>query len=252
MATWAIGDIQGCDAEFKALLKRIRLDSTNDRLVLVGDIVNRGPASLKALRRARRHSALAVLGNHELHLLGVAAGIRTTKRGDTIDDILAAEDRDELVDWVRHLPVETEAAGWRVVHAGLLPTWTDKDVVRWARTAESRLRSDSYAEFLKDAFSKTPSPAADALQVFTRIRMVDEAGNPDFRFKGGLADAPESLRPWFQKRLSQQPTVFGHWAALGFTEGADWMSLDTGCIWGRELTAVCLESGERVSVARRK
>ncbi|MFT6396219.1 MAG: bis(5'-nucleosyl)-tetraphosphatase (symmetrical) [Bradymonadia bacterium] len=250
MATWAIGDIQGCDAEFKAILKQIHRNRPDDRLVLVGDVVNRGPASLKALRRAKRSANLTVIGNHEVHLLAVAAGIRTTKKADTLDDILGAPDRADLIDWIRHLPVTSTIAGWRVVHAGLLPEWSDDDIELWAARIEAKLRSDRYVDFLVDTFGKTPSPEAAAFQVFTRIRMVDADGKPDFRFKGGPPDAPSWLRPWFEARASKMPVVFGHWAALGFTQGADWMSLDTGCVWGRELTAVCLETGERVAVTR--
>lgn len=250
MATWAIGDIQGCDAEFTALLKRIDLQRPSDQLVLVGDIVNRGPGSLAALRRAVQTADLSVIGNHEVHLLAVAAGIRKMKTGDTVEEILLAPDAADLLHWVRHLPVEAEVAGWRVVHAGLLPEWSDDDVHRWARRVEMHLRSDDHVGFLRDAFSKHPSADARALQVFTRIRMVDQDGHPDFRFKRGPSEAPKSLRPWFTSRASTTRTVFGHWAALGFTEGDDWMSLDTGCVWGRELTAVCLETGERVSVNR--
>lgn len=253
MATWAIGDIQGCADEFDDLLRAIRLRPGHDRVVLVGDVVNRGPDSLRALRVAKNLDAAMVLGNHDLHLLAVAGGVRKMRGGDTIGPILEAEDRDELLRWLRGQPFVRYEKGWRVVHAGLLPTWERDDIDRWARKASDRLAGDDWREAVAELFDrgKTKRKSVRAVNVMTRVRMVDADGRPDFSYKG----PPERRRgrlPWFEARAHDVPTVFGHWAALGHRSGDGWLAIDSGCVWGNALTAVNLTSGVTVSVPARR
>lgn len=252
MATWAIGDIQGCAVELDQLLQKIGFRPGRDKLVLVGDIVNRGPDSLRALRRAKELDATAVLGNHDLHLLAVHAGLRPVRRGDTIAPILRAPDCEELIKWLRSRPILAHAKGWRVVHAGIDPSWDARKLARWTDKLARRLRSDQYKTLLQEAFGpiEGQSRSVQALNVMTRIRMLDEHGNPDFSFKGPPS-ASQSGRPWFEQRPNDEPTVFGHWAALGYSRGPNWLGIDTGCVWGNELTAVNLKSGTKVSVPSR-
>ena len=249
MATWAVGDIQGCATEFDRLLSKISFRAGRDRLVLVGDIVNRGPDSLPALRRAKELAATVVLGNHDLHLLAVHAGVRSEKNGDTLGPILQAPDCDELITWLRNRPVLAHAKGWRVVHAGVDPRWEAANIERWARKVEHRLRGDAYVTLLEEAFgpASEQSKSVRVLNVMTRIRMVDEHGEPDFSFNVHPSASPTGV-PWFEPRANDIPTLFGHWAALGFSKGPNWLGIDTGCVWGNQLTAVNLKTGTRVSV----
>jgi bis(5'-nucleosyl)-tetraphosphatase (symmetrical) len=249
MAIWAIGDIQGCANEFERLLTAIDFRPRSDQLVLVGDLVNRGPDSLGVLRRARELEPTVVLGNHDLHLLALAAGVRSLRRGDTLDAILSAPDASILLKWLRQQPVIAYAEGWRVVHAGLDPRWETNDIDRWNKKVRRRLSGDAYRDLLVEAFGPQDQQGrtARALNLMTRIRMVDADGEPDFSYSGPPT-ADDDRVPWFEVRRRSTPTVFGHWAALGFSRGPDWMGIDTGCVWGNQLTAVNLKSGDRVSV----
>jgi bis(5'-nucleosyl)-tetraphosphatase (symmetrical) len=256
MATYAIGDIQGCYDEMRRLLDTIGFDPAQDRLWLVGDLVNRGPQSPEVLRylRGLGERAIAVLGNHDLHLLVVAAGVRKPHRGDTLDALLAAPDRDELLDWLRRQRLMHVDAGYAMVHAGLLPQWSIAQALALAREVETALQGPDYGEFLNCMYGNAPVQWHDDLSGYDRLRVIINAmtrlrlctpdGVMEFTHKTGLADAPAGYLPWFDipgRASSDTPVLFGHWAALGLTLRADVLGLDSGCVWGRRLTAVRLE-----------
>ena len=232
MTTYAIGDVQGCFDALQALLQKIRFDPAHDTLWFTGDLVNRGPRSLETLRFVKRlgERAVSVLGNHDLHLLAVAAGVAKQKKQDTFDEILAAHDRDELLDWLRHrLLLHHDAAlGWTLVHAGLLPPWGLADAQRLAREAESGLQSDRAGGFLAHMYGDLPDRWREDLtgherlrvivNAFTRLRYCGLEGNMDLRFKGAPGSQPPDRVPWFkvpQRRSRGLRIVFGHWSTLG-------------------------------------
>jgi bis(5'-nucleosyl)-tetraphosphatase (symmetrical) len=256
MATYAIGDIQGCYDEMRRLLDAVGFDPAQDRLWLVGDLVNRGPQSVEVLRylRGLGDHAVAVLGNHDLHLLVVAAGVRKPHRGDTLDALLAAPDRDELLDWLRRQRLMHADAGYAMVHAGLLPQWSIAQALALAREVEAALQGPDYGEFLNCMYGNTPAQWRDDLagydrlrvivNAMTRLRLCTPGGVMEFTHKTGLTDAPAGYLPWFDvpgRASSDTPVLFGHWAALGLTLRSDVLGLDSGCVWGRRLTAVRLE-----------
>ena len=256
MATYAIGDIQGCHVELVRMLEEIGFDQANDTLWLVGDLVNRGPGSLEVLRLVKSlgDSAIAVLGNHDLHLLAVAAGVGKPHRTDTLDDVLDAPDRDELLDWLRHQRLLHVAGDYVLVHAGLLPQWSVEQAADLAREAEAKLRGGKYVKFLERMYGNTPSAWDDELagydrlrvivNAFTRLRVLSERGEMEFRFKGELHNIPEGYVPWYEApdRNSRDATViFGHWSALGLMLRDNAIALDTGCLWGGPMTAIRLE-----------
>ena len=256
MSTFAIGDVQGCHDELRELLDRIRFDLTRDRLWFVGDLVNRGPRSLETLRfvRSLGESAVAVLGNHDLHLLVVASGVRQPHRGDTIDDILNAPDRDELLAWLRSRKLMHADGSYAMVHAGLLPQWTIARALELASEVESVLRSADYPELMRRMYGNEPAEWSDGLSGFdrlrviinamTRLRLCDARGRMEFKHKLGPANMPPGCLPWFDvpgRASADTPIVCGHWAALGLMERTDVISIDTGCVWGRTLTAVRLD-----------
>jgi bis(5'-nucleosyl)-tetraphosphatase (symmetrical) len=256
MATYAIGDVQGCAATLQRLLDVLPLDLARDRVWFTGDLVNRGPASLQALRTVRSlgDRAVVVLGNHDLHLLARAAGVSAPKRRDTLDDVLRAEDRDELLAWVRSRPLLHRGAHEVLVHAGIPPRWTVPEAEERARTAELALRGPAWKEFLSDwahaGVRPSPPPAATAW-LLTSLRVVSRDGTPDPSFKGAPAAAPHGTFPWFrapERRANGVTIVFGHWAALGFLSRPGLLGLDTGCVWGGRLTAVRLEDRRAWSV----
>lgn len=263
MATYAFGDIQGCWRTFQRLLDRVG-PAADDRVWLAGDLVNRGRGSLDVLRWASRQNGqvTAVLGNHDLHLLGCAAGTRRVKSRDTFEDVLEARDRDDLLDWLAARPLLVRAPGDAkgaraplvMVHAGLLPQWTVPQAEGLATEAADALRADrqAFLELLADG--DAPRTWRDGLAEGDRLRCVvsgltrircctpDGAMDPDY--SGPPAEAPDSLRPWFAmpKRKSADATItFGHWAALGLILDDGVIALDTGCVWGNRLTAVRLE-----------
>ncbi|WP_158774836.1 symmetrical bis(5'-nucleosyl)-tetraphosphatase [Cobetia sp. L2A1] len=271
MTQWAIGDLQGCHEEFVRLLERLDFTPECDELWLAGDLVNRGPGSLECLRhvKALGDSARVVLGNHDLHLLAVAEGYGRLKRSDTLTPILDAPDRDELLDWLRRQPLMVTAtigARYTVMsHAGVLPNWTLEQAAGFACEAEAVLSGDQYRDFLGEMYGNTPDLWQEELEgvarlrcivnVFTRMRFIDRNGRMDFAAKEGLDSAPEGYRPWFQYprpeggRDDSPRLLFGHWAALeGKAPAArqDVEALDTGCVWGGGLTALNLETDERV------
>lgn len=249
MSTFAIGDIQGCFASLEALLARVGF-GPSDRVWLVGDLVNRGPGSLEVLRWARALHAdgrlQAVLGNHDLHLLARARGLRARAKRDTLEEVLAAPDRDELLAWLGGLPLLVREGERLLVHAGLLPAWTPEEAERLAAAASARLRDDP--EFLAARYRK-PRPQGElqrAVDALTLMRCVDAEGRPDTRYKGGLEGVPAGLVPWFRapgRRSLGVEVVCGHWAALGLHRADGVAALDTGCVWGGALTALRLEDG---------
>jgi len=256
MATYALGDVQGCYDEMQRLLEALAFDASRDTLWLVGDLVNRGPQSLEVLRfvRSLGERAITVLGNHDLHLLVVAAGVRKPHTGDTLDGILNAPDRDELLDWLRRQRLMHAASGHAMVHAGLLPQWSVKKALVLAGEVEQALRGDGYAEFLQRMYGNTPTSWSEQLQghdrlrvivnAMTRLRLCTPDGVMEFSHKTGLEGAPSGYLPWFDvpgRASRETPIVFGHWAALGLKLRDDLLGLDSGCVWGRRLTAVRLE-----------
>ena len=255
MALYLIGDVQGCDAALGRLLDEIAFSPSRDRLALLGDLVNRGPASLAVLRRvmALQDAAACVLGNHDLHLLAVAQGIRKPHRSDTLESILNAPDRAALLDWVRQRPLALHEAGVLMVHAGVLPQWTAQQTLALAREVQDALRSPDWGAFLAVMYGNEPDRWDDALRgpgrlrvivnALTRLRFCTPDGRMDFKAKDGADDPPPGLLPWFdvpQRRTRDAVIAFGHWSTLGWFSRADVLGLDTGCLWGGCLTAVRL------------
>ena len=254
MATYAIGDVQGCFGTLKRLLDRIKFDPASDRVLLVGDLVNRGPQSAEVLRWAMRNekAVRVVLGNHDLYLISRALGVTGRKKRDTLDGLLEARDRGDMVDWLRTRPFAHRENGHLIVHAGILPAWTADEAEHLAGEAEAMLQS-------KDATKLLASLGEDAqkwsdklrgidrvvniVQVFTRMRTCWKDGVPNLEFSGPPDEAPAGCRPWFEapgRKEKDVTVVFGHWAALGLYLGARAIGLDTGAVWGNKLTAVRL------------
>ena len=260
MATFVIGDIQGCYSALRRLLDKCGFDPARDRLWLVGDLVNRGPHSLAVLRfvKGLGRRAVTVLGNHDLHLLVVAAGHVKPHRGDTLDAILRAPDRDELIDWVRHRKLMHAEGSHAIVHAGLLPQWTIPKALALAGEVEAALQGDEHDALLRGMYGNKPDRWSDSLtgirrlrvitNVLTRIRLCTADGKLDFSHKGRPVDMPRGYLPWFSipgRRSRGTCVLFGHWAALGLYMQSDVISLDTGCVWGRCLSALRL-SGQKL------
>jgi len=256
MTIYAVGDIQGCHMELVQLLEKISFDPASDRLWLVGDLVNRGPDSLQVLRLVKSlgDSAITVLGNHDLHLLAVAAGVSRLHRGDTLDEILAAPDRDELLGWLRHQRMLHVEGDFVLVHAGLLPGWKVKQAKSLAEEVEAVLRGKDYVEFLSRMYGNKPDAWNDELTGYKRLRVITNAltrmricttsGAMEFDFKAEQHKIPAGFLPWFDvpKRASRKATViFGHWSALGLMIRENAIALDSGCLWGGPLTAIRLE-----------
>ncbi len=255
MATYAIGDIQGCYSAFRRLLDQLRFDPARDRLWLVGDLVNRGPDSLAVLRevKALGDSAITVLGNHDLHLLTIAAGHRAPHRDDTIADILAAPDRDELIDWLMRRPLVVVDGERLLVHAGLLPGWTPATALMLAREVEAKLASADALRFLSVLYGDQPNTWRDDLDgddrlraivnVCTRLRFCAPDGRMEFREKRGRGHAPEGYLPWFSQPARASAgmlVVCGHWSTLDLDLAPNVVMLDSGCLWGGSLTAMRL------------
>ncbi len=265
MATYAIGDIQGCFTSLMALLNRVAFDPAHDRLWLVGDLVNRGPDSLRTLRFVRDLGAAAVtvLGNHDLYLLMVAYGaVRSRGKDDTIQAVLDAPDRDALLGWLRTRPLMHLENGFAMVHAGLLPCWTVVQARALAREVEGALAGPYHADLLHNMWGSEPVAWDDGLRDYARMRVIVNAmtrmrfctpgGKMDFKVKGEVAKAPKGYVPWFEvpgRKSADTTVVFGHWSALGLRVEPRLLALDSGCLWGRELSAVRLEDRAVFQVA---
>lgn len=256
MALYAIGDIQGCHAEFLDLLSLIGFSAERDRLWLVGDLVNRGPASLAVLREviALGDRATAVLGNHDFHLLTIAAGHRRPHRGDTLSEILEASDRDDLIGWLVRRPLAVAENGWLMVHAGVLPQWDCPEVLALAREVEAVLASDRADAFLGVLYGDEPAAWREDLEgwdrlraivnALTRLRFCTAKGRMEFHEKRGAKHAPEGYSAWFhhgERRTAGVRIVCGHWSTLGLTFTPNVAMLDSGCLWGGSLTALRLD-----------
>lgn len=263
MAIYAVGDIQGCHTELVQLLEKISFDPAADRLWLVGDLVNRGADSLQVLRLVRSlgESAITVLGNHDLHLLAVASGMSRLHRGDTLDGILNAPDREDLLDWLRHQRLLHVEGDFVLVHAGLLPGWTVAQAAGLASEVQTALRGSGYVDFLGHMYGNKPVAWDENLtgykrlrvitNALTRMRICTERGEMEFDFKAEQQNIPPGYRPWFDipERASRDATVvFGHWSALGLMVKPRAIALDTGCLWGGPLTAIRLEDREVIQV----
>lgn len=270
MPSYAIGDVQGCHAELVELLDALRFDRSRDRVIFVGDLVNRGPASLEVLRLVRElgASATTVLGNHDLHLLAVANGGKPGRR-DTLTALLSASDCDELLDWLIQQPLAWQHAQTRtlLVHAGLAPQWTVPQTLELAREASAVIAGRGGRRFLSRMYGDEPPLWNDRLRgtdrtrfvvnCLTRLRYCRDDGSLDLRPKGAPGTQARALRPWFQVpgRASRgTPIVFGHWSTLGqvYWPEEQVHGLDTGCIWGGKLTALELETGRLVQVQSRR
>lgn len=268
MTTWVVGDVQGCKKPLKRLLKRINFDWQKDRLWCTGDLVNRGPKCLKTLRYFHKHRdrVQIVLGNHDLHLLAVAAGAKSLNRSDTLGPILEAPDCCELLGWLREQPLLHREAGFTLVHAGIPPQWTVDEAALRAREVEAVLRSDQAAVFFKEMYGNEPESWSDDLEGMPRLRLITNYltrmrycyadGRLDLVSKGpldnpgGPAAKDRKLDAWFnhkKRRSVNEKIIFGHWASLqGHTSHPNAIGLDTGCVWGNTMTLYCLDTGERV------
>ncbi len=265
MSTYAIGDLQGCLAPLQQLLVKLEFDSSKDTLWFTGDLINRGPDSLKTLRYIidLGDSAISVLGNHDLHFLAVAAGHTRHSSRDTFDELLAAPDLSELIDWLRHRPlmhydVERNMA---MIHAGLAAQWTISDALQYAHEVETLLVNNTYQQLLANMYGNSPvqwsknlteeSRYRFIINCFTRMRYCDSEGRLDFKYKDSPGSQPATLQPWFcvdsRKNLAAT-IVFGHWSTLGFHHQNNTYALDTGCLWGGSLSALNIDNKKMVEV----
>ncbi len=263
MATFAIGDVQGCFDELQALLVKAGFDPARDTLWFVGDLVNRGPKSLQVLRfvRGLGTRARTVLGNHDLHLIAVARGHARSRDDDTLEAVLAAPDRDALLDWLRAQPLMHVEGGWAMVHAGLLPGWSVPRGLGLAAEVQAELSGPDPDHFLAHMYGAKPVAWDDALagadrlrvivNAMTRMRFCSPGGEMELKTKGESANAPPGYLPWFDARkpgADEPALLFGHWSALGLHLGERVMGLDSGCVWGGALSAIRLEDRRLVQV----
>lgn len=268
MATYAVGDIQGCLTPLLKLLDSVEFEPQHDTLWIAGDLVNRGPDSLEALRFVKHlpHVKM-VLGNHDLHLLAVAHGARKLSKKDTLNPILQAPDRDELLAWLLGLPLvhHDVELGVTMVHAGIPPIWDVATAVLRSREVEAALQGDraSATAFFNHMYGNTPSQWSDSLSgndrlrmitnYFTRMRFCDSEGRIELQTKEGPEAAPPGFAPWFAHaphRCKDSFLVFGHWASLmGKSDRSNFVALDTGCVWGGQLTMLRLEDKQRFAIA---
>jgi bis(5'-nucleosyl)-tetraphosphatase (symmetrical) len=258
---YAVGDIQGCAPSLKALVKKLPKKSN---MIFLGDLVNRGPNSLAALRQLKSLQesgrAECILGNHDLHLLAIDAGVRKTKGLDTVDPILKAPDRKELIDWVRNRPMALSNGKVLTVHAGVLPQWDLQQTLECAQEVERALRGKSYKQFLANMYGNTPNKWSNSLKGYERLRVITNAltrmrfctpsGQMEFESKEGLVNGPKGYIPWFKapKRKTANTLIyFGHWSTLGLLRRNNVIGLDTGCVWGGKLTALEIANSNKDS-----
>lgn len=252
---YLIGDVQGCCGALQRLLDTVAFSPSRDHVIMLGDLVNRGPDSLGTLRllRGLGDAAACLLGNHDLHMLAVAHGIRKAHRSDTLDGLLNAPDRDEWTTWLRHRRMALHEHGWLMVHAGVPPQWTLATTLQLATEVEQQLRGPDLHAFLTVMYGNHPDRWNDALQgndrlrfainALTRTRFVAADGTLDFAAKEGAGSAPSGLLPWFEhpeRQTQGVPMAFGHWSTLGLIHRHDLLALDTGCVWGGKLSAARL------------
>ena len=257
---YLIGDLQGCCDAFERLLAEIGFTPSRDTLHVLGDLVNRGPQSLDTLLRLRQlgGAATCLLGNHDLHLLAVAAGVRRQRRNDTLGAILAHPQRPALLDWLRGQRLADSAHGWLLVHAGVVPQWDAAQTLARAAEVQAVLAGPDLGEFLQVMYGDQPRCWEESLagvdrlrfiiNVLTRIRFCSADGTLDLAVKEGADAAPAGLMPWFEvpgRRTQGVPVAFGHWSTLGLRDQPDLLALDTGCVWGGSLTAVRVDGGRR-------
>lgn len=264
MAIYAIGDVQGCFDELRRLLDAIDFDSSRDRLWFTGDLVNRGTQSLETLRfvKGLADGAVMVLGNHDLHLLAISAKHAKLHKRDSLDDVLAAPDRDELIDWLRHRPLLHAESGYCLIHAGVPPQWDLVQAQRCAAEVEVILRGPAYRELYRHMYGDNPNFWCEDLRgwdrirfitnCFTRMRFCDREGRLDLKQKGPPGSQPTHLLPWFGapgRKSASSRILFGHWSTLKFYSGCNTYCLDTGCLWGGQLTALRLgEEPVKISI----
>ncbi|MCV2367663.1 symmetrical bis(5'-nucleosyl)-tetraphosphatase [Roseateles oligotrophus] len=256
---YLIGDLQGCCDALERLLAKIDFSPSRDHIYLLGDLVNRGPASLATLRLliGLEGSATCLLGNHDLHLLAIAHGSKKAHRSDTAQDILEAPDSGALLNWLRQQRMACYEQGWLMVHAGVLPQWTREQTLALAGELEAVLRGPNWGDFIQQMYGNEPASWRDDLggtarlrcvvNALTRLRFVDAVGQMDFKTKDGADDAPPGHLPWFDvagRRTAGVPIAFGHWSTLGLLHRPDLLALDTGCVWGGRLTAARVENGQ--------
>ena len=240
---YAVGDIQGCAPSLKALVKRLPKKS---KMIFLGDLVNRGPDSLGALRQLKSLQesgrAECILGNHDLHLLAIDAGLRNIKGLDTVDAILKAPDRKELINWIRKRPMALSNGKVLTVHAGVLPQWDLQQTIECAQEVEKALRSKSYKDFLANMYGNTPNKWSNSLKGYERLRLITNAlTRLRFESKEGLEHGPKGYIPWFnvpKRKTTGTLIYFGHWSTLGLLRRNNVIGLDTGCVWGGKLTAL--------------
>lgn len=266
MADWAIGDVQGCYKELKKLCKTIGFKAGRDRLWLVGDLVNRGPKSLDVLRFTADlgDSAKVALGNHDLHLLAIRAGYADMRGGDTLEKVLNAKDGNALMDWLQQQPLiaQHEDEQHIMVHAGIPPCWTVNDAIHYSQEVEQRLQSNKAHKFFKKMYGNKPANWSTELSgpkrrryitnALTRMRFCTETGGLEMKHKGAPEMAgTETIRPWYDWRQNDgnHCLITGHWSALGIRHINNHVALDTGCVWGGELTAFNLQTQQFVQVA---
>jgi bis(5'-nucleosyl)-tetraphosphatase (symmetrical) len=259
MATYAIGDVQGCFDELQALLERVGFNRQHDRLWLVGDLVNRGPKSLEVLRFVKElgDRAVVVLGNHDLHLVTQHEGYERKRKDDTFTDVLEAPDAKELVDWLRTRPLMHVEGGWAMVHAGLLPGWSVSKAFSLGKEVQAALNSGNYRDFLANMYGSKPERWADSLSGWDRLRVIVNAmtrmrfcrADGTMEFKATGKNAPAGFSPWHEVRNGAgERIVFGHWSTAGLQLNERIAGLDTGCVWGGPLTALRLEDRWLVQV----
>ncbi len=257
---YLVGDVQGCDDALERLLAAIGFSPSRDHLTVLGDLVNRGPQSLAVLLRLRGlgNAATCLLGNHDLHLLAVAQGVRPAHRSDTVAEILQSAEREALLDWLRRRRLACNASGWLCVHAGVVPQWDAATTLALAAEVEAMLQGPDLADFLPRMYGNEPRRWSDALagaerwrfviNTLTRIRFCTPDGTLDFAAKEGLGSAPGGYLPWFdvpERRTRDTPIAFGHWSTLGLINRPGLLALDTGCVWGGTLSAVRVDGGRR-------
>ncbi|MEH6502307.1 MAG: symmetrical bis(5'-nucleosyl)-tetraphosphatase [Cycloclasticus sp.] len=263
MATYAIGDLQGCYDPLRRLLDTLKFDPAHDQVWFAGDLINRGPKSLQTLRFiiSLGDSARSVLGNHECHFLAVAYGHKKPHKADTFEQLLAAEDAKGLVDWVRKQPFmyEDEALGYSMIHAGLPPQWSLSEARQYARELEATFQSDNIDPFLASMYGDQPNHwntnltgnerLRFVINCFTRLRYCDEQGRLHLKEKGAIGTQAEGSLPWFEtpnRKTLNDKILFGHWSTLGLHKKNNTICLDSGCLWGDKLSAIKLDGSEQI------